>query len=112
MEVLMHRDSNLIGPMIVKLRYQREWTQDDLVGKLLYVDCHMTRDILANIETRRCIATDKQIKSFAAVFGVRVGDLFPPSPKTNGEAHGQDIATIGVPRHRHHKPHSPDSPDV
>jgi transcriptional regulator with XRE-family HTH domain len=101
----MHHDSNVIGPTIVKLRYQRDWTQDDLVGKLLFVGCYMTRCILANIETRRCIVTDKQIEYFAAVFGVGVGNLFPPSPRTNGEAHDHltDITSLYVTRHRHRK---------
>jgi hypothetical protein len=34
--------------------------------------------ILANVETLRSIVTDKQIVIFAEVFGVPVGDLFPP----------------------------------
>ena len=87
----MHRDSNLIGPMIVKLRYQREWTQDDLVGKLLYVDCHMTRDILANIETQRSIVKDTQIEYFAEIFGVKEGSLFPDKRRFNGRMVGLDV---------------------
>lgn len=102
----MHHDSNVIGPTIVKLRYQNGWTQDDLVAKLQLVGCNMTRDILANIETRRSIATDKQIEFFAAVFDVHVGDLFPPSPKTNGVMHNRlmSITTNFITRHRHPKP--------
>jgi hypothetical protein len=40
----------------------------------------MTRDILANIETRRSPVTDKRIAILAEVFGVAVGNLFPPTP--------------------------------
>jgi hypothetical protein len=40
----------------------------------------MTRDIIANIETRRSPVTDKRIAILAEVFGVAVGNLFPPTP--------------------------------
>jgi hypothetical protein len=36
----------------------------------------MTRDILANIETRRSSVTDKQIKYFADAFDVEAGEIF------------------------------------
>src|ERR1043166_5028994 len=73
----MHRSENVIGPNVAKYRYQRGWTQDELVGKLQLLGCYMTRDILANIETRRGPATDRQIEFFAHVFGIMEGDLFP-----------------------------------
>ncbi len=105
----MHRDANVIGPMIVKFRYQNGWTQDDLVAKLQLVGCYMTRDILANIETRRSITTDKQIEFFAAVFDIQVGELFPPSTKTNGALHSRlmGLTTNFVVRHRHRNSHCP-----
>ena len=34
--------------------------------------------ILANIETKRCVATDKHVYAFALVLGVEVGELFRP----------------------------------
>jgi hypothetical protein len=46
--------------------------------KMQLLGCRMTRDILANIETRRSAVTDKRIMFFAEVFGVDVGFLFPP----------------------------------
>ena len=30
----MHREGNVIGPNVAKFRYQRNLTQDELVGKL------------------------------------------------------------------------------
>jgi hypothetical protein len=87
-----HR-SNLVGPAIAKLRYQRGWRQDDLVAKLQILGCDMTRDVLANIETRRSPVTDTQIDFFCRVFGVQVQDLFPPPCR---ESH----ATIPVVRPR------------
>lgn len=85
----MHRDSNVIGPAVAKFRYRHGWTQDDLVAKLQILGCNMTRDILANIETRRSIATDTQTEFFAEVFGVEVKELFPVrGPRARGRVVG------------------------
>lgn len=89
----MHRrrDLNVIGPMVSTLRYRRGWTQEEAVAKLQRLGCYMTRFILANIETRRCIASDKQAEFFAELFQVDVRDLFPLkrhfTGKTVGIAH-------------------------
>ena len=74
----MHRNSNVIGPEVVKYRHRRGWTQDDLVAKLQILGCNMTRNILANIETRRSVATDVQIVFLVEVLGIKIKDLFPP----------------------------------
>ena len=66
----MRPQANIIGPMIARLRYQLGWRQDDLVAKMQIHGCYMTRDILASIETRRCPATDTQIKFFSEVLRV------------------------------------------
>lgn len=79
----MHHCANVIGPTVSKLRYQRGWKQEELVAKLQLIGCYMTRDILANIETRRSPVTDTQIEFFCDVFTVQVQDLFPPRPKPN-----------------------------
>ena len=91
----MHRDENVIGRSVAKFRYQRGWTQDELVGKLQLLGCYMTRDILANIETQRGPATDRQIEFFAEVFGVKEGDMFPGKRHLNGKMVGleMEIAT-------------------
>src|SRR5438046_9109307 len=95
----MHRDGNVIGPNVAKYRYQRNWTQDDLVGKLQLAGCYMTRDMLANIETQRCSATDKQIEYFAHVLGVEERDLFPIKRHFNGQVVRPNLA-IGSRRAR------------
>ncbi|MCI0745438.1 MAG: helix-turn-helix domain-containing protein [Verrucomicrobia subdivision 3 bacterium] len=87
----MPRDGNVIGPNVAKYRYQRNWTQDDLVGRLQLLGCYMTRDILANIETQRCPATDKQIEFFAHVLGVKEGDLFPSKKHFSGKVVGLNM---------------------
>ena len=76
----MNRNANLIGRKVAKLRFQRGWTQGTFVAKLQvrFPDLNITRDILANIETKRCIATDKHVFAFSVVLGVEVGELFRP----------------------------------
>jgi len=74
----MPNDANVIGRNVARLRDQRGWSQSDLVTRLqLLGDINMTRDKLANIEIRRCVATCKQIEFFAEVFGIKEQDLFP-----------------------------------
>src|SRR5688572_369123 len=102
MEVPVHRNSNLIGPAVVKYRYQRGWTQDQLVAKLQILGCNMTRNILANIETCRSAATDIQIAFLVEVLGIEVKDLFPPR-KANGGSRVLGVATEAFTRHRHEK---------
>jgi transcriptional regulator with XRE-family HTH domain len=100
----MHHDNNVIGQNIAKFRYQRSWTQDELVGKLQLLGCYMTRDILANIETRRCIVTDRQIEYFAEVFGVQASNLFPEKRHLSGKQVGLDMKIITRRKCRHRRP--------
>ena len=90
----MYRDENVIGQNIAKFRYQRGWTQDELVGKLQLLGRYMTRDILANIETKRSVVTDKQIEYFAEVFGVKAGDFFPEKRHLSGRLVGLDVKIV------------------
>ena len=80
----MRQNANVIGRNVAKFRYQRGWTQDELVAKIQLLEFYMTRDILANIETLRSSVTDKQIAVLSEVFNVPVGDLFPPNRKFSG----------------------------
>jgi transcriptional regulator with XRE-family HTH domain len=73
----MQRKANVIGQNVAKFRYQRNWTQEELVAKLQLLGCYMTRDILANIETQRRIVTDVQVRFFAEAFGVSITELYP-----------------------------------
>src|SRR5258708_39632795 len=74
----MPKNANVIGRNVAKLRYQRGWSQDELVTQLqLLGNINMTRDILANIETLRSPADSKQIEFFAEVFRIPEQALFP-----------------------------------
>jgi transcriptional regulator with XRE-family HTH domain len=84
----MTQNANVIGRNVARFRYQKGCSQDLLVTKMQLLGIYITRDILANIETLRTIATDKQIVVFAEVFGVPVGDLFPTKQKSSGRIVG------------------------
>jgi len=93
----MHRrhNANVIGPMAATLRYRRGWTQEQAVAKLQGLGCYMTRDILANIETKGSSVTDKVIEFLAELYDVEVGDLFPAKRHFSGRivGLGQPIVT-------------------
>jgi transcriptional regulator with XRE-family HTH domain len=74
----MQHGANLIGRKIARLRYQEGWTQETLVAKLQILQCNITRDILTNIELRRCRATDKHCCYIAKALGVTIHELFQP----------------------------------
>ena len=74
----MRHHANLIGPKIGKLRYARVWTQDVLAAKLQILQCDISRDVVANIENRRSVATDKHCYFLAKVFNVSIDELFRP----------------------------------
>ena len=74
----MQHDANLIGRKIARLRYQKGWTQDTLVARLQVQQCNVTRDILASIEVRRSVATDKHCCFIAKALGVTIPELFQP----------------------------------
>jgi hypothetical protein len=64
------------------------------VAKLQLLGCYMTRDILANIETQRCIVKDKQIEYFAAIFGVQRRQLVPGKTTLQWQDGGFGYETI------------------
>jgi transcriptional regulator with XRE-family HTH domain len=74
----MRHESNLIGRKVAKLRYMKGWSQDTLVAKLQVLQCSITRDILANIETQRSVATSNHCFFLAKVLGVSIDELFRP----------------------------------
>lgn len=102
----MHRDENVIGQNVAKFRYQRGWTQDELVGRLQLRGCYMTRDILANIETQRSIVTDKQIEFFAEIFGIKEGSMFPEKRRLSGRLVGLDMKIVTRRPCRNRRPRS------
>jgi hypothetical protein len=70
------RNGKYIGRNIIKFRHHKNWTREVLVAKMQLLGCCMTRDIIADIESCRCPATQKEIIYFAEVFEVGACDLF------------------------------------
>jgi transcriptional regulator with XRE-family HTH domain len=88
----MPKNANVIGRNVAKLRYQRGWSQDELVTQLqLLGNINMTRDILANIETLRSPADSKQIEFFAEVFRIPEQALFPKQRHFVGDEVGVEL---------------------
>ena len=79
-------NGNFIGQNVSRLRCQKSWTQDELVVKLRLLGCWITRDLLANIETRHSAVTDKQIKYFVEVFGCEAGEIFQQKRPSGNKA--------------------------
>jgi transcriptional regulator with XRE-family HTH domain len=88
----MRKDANVIGRIVAYLRNQHGWSQNDLVTQLhLLGNINMTREILANIETQRSVATCKQIEFFAEVFGIKEQALFPKQRHFIGKEAGSNL---------------------
>ena len=68
---------NLTGLMIRQFREKRGWTQHQLADAFRKMGVPITRCIIANIETQRCVVTDCQVLFFARVLGVSWKSLFP-----------------------------------
>jgi transcriptional regulator with XRE-family HTH domain len=73
---VMLKNANVVGQNVVKFRHQAGWTQEELAAKIQLLGCYMTREIVANVETRRSAVTDKRIVIFAEVFCVEINHLF------------------------------------
>ena len=68
---------NLVGPVIRKLRYQREMTQAMLTARCGRVGWDVGENTIAKIESQiRCV-TDKELVVLARALGVKVENLFP-----------------------------------
>jgi transcriptional regulator with XRE-family HTH domain len=74
----MRHDANLIGKKVGRLRYAKGWTQEILAAKLQILQCDVSREVVANIENRRSVATDKHCFFLAKVFNVSIDELFRP----------------------------------
>ena len=67
---------NDLGPAIIRLRHRAGLTQDQVAAQAQCAGVDLTRQILANIEARRCRVTDRQIIVLAEILGCAVEDLF------------------------------------
>jgi transcriptional regulator with XRE-family HTH domain len=56
---------NIAGQKIRRFRAQRRWTQAKLASMLRKLGIHITRNMIANVETQRRSVTDWQLAGFA-----------------------------------------------
>jgi hypothetical protein len=80
--LLVQSNLNQVGQNISKIRRRQDWTPEEVVAKLELIGCQITPEILAEIETGRCVVTDACIAIFSEVFSVSIKDLFPSAPQS------------------------------
>jgi transcriptional regulator with XRE-family HTH domain len=88
----MLKNANVVGQNVIKFRYQAGWTQEVLAARMQLLGCCITRDIIAQIETRRTTVNDKRVMFFAKVFGVEIGRLFPQNFGNKLASYREDAA--------------------
>lgn len=71
------KNLNLIGPQLQKLRNTRQWSQNQLSKRLRSMGWHITRDILAQMETTAHRITDCDLVFLAKALEVNVIYFFP-----------------------------------
>jgi len=95
---------NIIGPVVIKLRQERRWSQEVLAARLQCQEDDISRDVLANIESGRTQVTDKHIRALHKAFGVPVVQLFPKTVQDLDEKFAQRVPVTpkNTPRKRWH----------
>jgi transcriptional regulator with XRE-family HTH domain len=71
------RHLNVIGSQVRKLRYTRQWTQQQLAIRLQCLGWDASRELIAEIERRNHRVGDLQILYLADTFGVSIPELYP-----------------------------------
>jgi len=67
---------NVVGPVIRRLRNERDWSQEDLAAKLQLKGWDCTRSWLAKIEAQQVYVKDFQLLYFCAVLGAELKELY------------------------------------
>lgn len=68
---------NVVGPQVRKLRYGRDWSQEQLAARLGRLGWDVSRGTLAKLEAAvRCVS-DSELRMLARALGVKADDLFP-----------------------------------
>ena len=76
------RHLNVIGPVLVKLRAERGWTQEVLATRLQREGVDVSRQMLANMECGRTQMTDRFLIGCQKVFRISLIRLFPLDVQT------------------------------
>jgi transcriptional regulator with XRE-family HTH domain len=100
MEVNMRR-RNVIGRMVSRLRFERNWTQDTLAARLQCEGMDITRDVVANIEIGRTKVTDDSLLFFQRAFRVQIVLLFSAEIQTLDEKFARRAAAKSLKTRSH-----------
>jgi transcriptional regulator with XRE-family HTH domain len=73
---IRRKDRNSVGKAVMRLRVDRELTQQDLAGRLAVVGWNVSRDIVQRIESGEREVTDIDLRLLARGLRVNVEDLF------------------------------------
>ena len=76
------RIRNLTGQQIRALRRNRKWSQSKLAGVIRTMGAPMTREIIANLETRRTRVKDYDLVLIAKALQIPMDSLFPDEART------------------------------
>lgn len=68
---------NLIGRRVAQLRYERNWTQENLSDRLFDAGWPLSRSEVSKLEGGRIHVYEFQLLYLAEVFALRVADLLP-----------------------------------
>ena len=95
---------NIIGPVVIKLRFERGWSQEVLAARLQCQEADVSRDVVANIESGRQQIPDKHIRALQKAFEVPVVRLFPKTVQDLDEKFAQrmPVTPKKTPRQRRH----------
>ena len=70
-------DMNVVGPLIRKLRYQKQMTQEQLSAQCQVLGLNLTRGTLAKIEARLRFLKACELFVIAKVLGVSMESFYP-----------------------------------
>jgi transcriptional regulator with XRE-family HTH domain len=77
----MEQTSNVIGPTLSRLRYEKGWTQEMLSARCAVRGIEITRGTLAKIEAGIRKVNDAELFVLAKALKVEMSELFPPEFK-------------------------------
>jgi transcriptional regulator with XRE-family HTH domain len=81
---------NIIGEIVRRLRNDAEMTQPALAAKCGVLGWDVSREVLAQIESRFRYVTDRELVVLARALGVGVEDLIPAKYRTGRVVAGMD----------------------
>jgi transcriptional regulator with XRE-family HTH domain len=73
----MKKPRNVVGPQVMKLRYQQQMSQPQLAARCQILGWNIGRDTIAKIEDQRRWVGDFEIVGLATALRVPIASLYP-----------------------------------